>query len=541
MQTEKVKKSVEEIIDTLLKNRNLTAKKQVDEFLNPPHPSTLIPGALGISKRELSKAIKRLKKAIDSGEQIIVYGDYDADGICGTAILWEILDKLGAKSLPYIPKRLEEGYGLSIQGIEKLDPKPSLIITVDNGITTNKAIDYAKKKGIEVIITDHHIPGKKLPKAIAIVHTTELSGSGVAWVLARELSKHRNGLELAAIGTIADVIPLIGANRSLVKYGLRELNKTKRLGLLALFEEARLGKGKIVTWEIGFIIAPRVNATGRLADAMDSLRLLCTKDPIRAEKLAKKLGEENRRRQKLTNETFLHAKTQLSSPYPKLLFVASPSYHEGIVGLVAGNLAREFYRPAVAVSIGKEFSKGSARSIGSFNIIEAIRQCEKFLVDCGGHPMAAGLTVKNTNLEKLKKCLMKIAEKELNEKKLTQVLKIDCELRLSNLTWKLYESIEKFAPFGMGNPKPVFCTRSLRIVDMRTVGNNDKHLKLKLDDPRTKRIEEVPALDGIGFGMGAFASQIKVGDLVDLAYTLEKNVWNEEERLELKIKDIKST
>lgn len=348
-----------------------------------------------------------------------------------------------------------------------------------------------------------------------------------------------NGLELAAIGTIADVIPLIGANRSLVKYGLRELNKTKRLGLLALFEEARLGKGKIVTWEIGFIIAPRVNATGRLADAMDSLRLLCTKDPIRAEKLAKKLGEENRRRQKLTNETFLHAKTQFSSPYSKLLFVASPSYHEGIVGLVAGNLAREFYRPAVAVSIGKEFSKGSARSIGSFNIIEAIRQCEKFLVDCGGHPMAAGLTVKTTNLEKLKKCLMKIAEKELNEKKLTQVLKIDCELRLFNLTWKLYESIEKFAPFGMGNPKPVFCTRSLRIVDMRTVGNNDKHLKLKLDDPRTKRIEEVPALDGIGFGMGAFASQIKVGDLVDLAYTLEKNVWNEEERLELKIKDIR--
>lgn len=538
MQTLRGKRSTEAIIKTLLKNRHLISKKQIDEFLNPSKPKTLTPQSVGIKKREIGKAIRRIKKAIRKSEEIIIYGDYDADGICGTAILWETLNSLGAKVLPYIPKRLEEGYGLSIQGIKNL-PDVKLIITVDNGITANEAIGYAVKNDIDVVITDHHIPGKKLPEALAIVHTTELSGAGVAWALARELSPSSDFLELAAIGTIADVTPLIGANRSLVKNGLKELNKTKRFGLLALFEEAGLEKGKIDTWKVSFVIGPRLNATGRLTDAMDSLRLVCTKDPIRAEKLAKKLGEENRRRQKLTKEIFLHAKGLLPPSCPKLLFVASPSYHKGIVGLVAGNLAEEFYRPAVVVSIGKEFSKGSARSIEGFDIIKAIRKCENFLIDCGGHPMAAGLTVETSNLEKLKRSLIKIAEKELNEEKLTRVLQIDCDLRLSDLTWKLYEVLEKFTPFGIGNPKPIFVTYGLRIVEMRTVGNNDTHLKLKLDDPKTKKIEEVSALDGIGFGMGDLAAKIKVGDLVDIAYTLEKNTWNEEEKLELKIKDMK--
>ncbi len=539
LQTLKDKKSAEEIIKVLLQGRGLKTKKQVDEFLKPSRPKTLTPDFLGIAQNGLIKAAKRIEKAIDLKESVIIYGDYDADGICGTAILWEALNKLGAQCLPYIPKRLKEGYGLSIKGIRNLkDVK--LIITVDNGITANKAVDYAKKKGIDVIITDHHLPSKKLPKASAIVHTTKLSGSGVAWVLARHLG-NESGLELAAIGTIADMVSLIGANRSLVKFGLRKLNKTNRLGLLSLFKEVKLEKGRIEAWVISFIISPRLNASGRLADAMDALRLLCTKDPIRAEKLAKKLGDGNRRRQKLTEKTYLHAKDLILPPHPKLLFVASDSYHEGIIGLVAGNLVKEFYRPAMVISLGQDISKGSARSVEGFNLIKAIRKCEKFLIDCGGHPMAAGLTIKTTNLAKFKKCLTKIVEKELNEKKLTRVLKIDFELRLSDLTWKFYEILEKFTPFGIGNPKPVFCTRNLRIVEKRTVGNNGNHLKIKLDDPQTEKIEKVLAFDGIGFGLGSFAAEVKTGDLVDIAYTLEKNVWNNEETLQLKIRDIKIT
>ena len=550
LQVIKGKQKAGKIIKVLLKNRNLVLKKQIDEFLCPLRPSVLTAAALGISKRELNKAIKRIKKAVDVKEQIIIYGDYDADGICGTAILWEAIDKMGGKSLPYIPKRLKEGYGVSVKGIKKIQKQTSdvkLIITVDNGITANKAIDYAQKKGIEVIITDHHLLAEKLPKALAVVHTTKLSGSGVAWFLAKRLGGEWGGaLELAAMGTIADVMSLTGANKSLVKYGLKRLSKTNRIGLLALFREAGLNRGQIEAWQVGFIITPWLNAAGRLADAMDSLRLLCTRDQVRAKSLAKKLSEGNKKRQRLNGAAFIDAKACFSSPYQKLLFVSSDSYHEGIIGLVAGNLTREFYRPAVVISIGKEFSKGSARSIKGFNVVKAIRRCEKFLVDCGGHPMAAGFTVKTANLEKLKKCLIKIAEKELDEKKLTPVLTIDCELNLSHLTWKLYKDIERFAPFGMANPKPVFCSRGLRIVDMRVVGNNGKHLKIKLDDPQTKKVEKVPAFeetsifDGIGFGMADFASQIKRGDLVDVAYTLEKNVWNNEERLELKIKDIRS-
>lgn len=550
LQVIKGKQKAGKIIKVLLKNRNLVLKKQIDEFLHPLRPSVLTAAALGISKRELNKAIKRIKKAVDVKEQIIIYGDYDADGICGTAILWEAIDKMGGKSLPYIPKRLEEGYGVSVEGIKKIQKQTSdvkLIITVDNGITANKAIDYAQKKGIEVIITDHHLLPEKLPKALAIVHTTKLSGSGVAWFLARILGgEWGSALELAAIGTIADVMSLTGVNKSLVKYGLKRLSKTNRIGFLALFREAGLNRGQIEAWQVSFIITPWLNAAGRLADAMDSLRLLCTRDQVRAKSLAQKLSEENKKRQRLNGAAFIDAKACFSSPYQKLLFVSSSSYHEGIIGLVAGNLTREFYRPAVVISIGKEFSKGSARSIKGFNIVKAIRRCEKFLVDCGGHPMAAGFTVKTANLEKLKKCLIKIAEKELDEKKLTPVLTIDCELNLSHLTWKLYEGIERFAPFGMANPKPVFCSRGLRIVNMRVVGNNGKHLKIKLDDPQTKKVEKVPAFeeisifDGIGFGMADFANQIKRGDLVDVAYALEKNVWNNEERLELKIKDIRS-
>src|SRR3989344_2912910 len=420
------KSKVDEIVKILLKNRGLTNKKEIDRFLNP-RLSGVTAKSVGINKNQLEKTIKRINKAIKKKEEVIVFGDYDVDGISGAAILWETLTEAGAKALPYIPHRLDEGYGLSKIGIDNLllkNPKIKLIITVDNGIVANEAVEYANKKGIDIIITDHHVPPaggtKNLPKAYAIFHTTKLCGAGVAYLLAKEISNFKfqisnkyqspktkiqnNHLELVSLATIADLVPLTGANRTLVKFGIEKLRTTKRPGLLALIKEAEIDKSKIDVFEIGHIIAPRLNAMGRLEYAMDSLRLLCTKDLERAEALAKKLISTNKRRQEMTIETFEHAKSKIKnqsiqqaqdkkSKIKSLIFIAHESYQQGVIGLVAGRLVEEFYRPAIVLSIGEKYSKASARSIKGFNIIEFIRTASDLLVDAGGHPMAAGFTV----------------------------------------------------------------------------------------------------------------------------------------------------
>lgn len=538
-------KGVEEIIQTLLKNRGLTSANQIKEFLNPPNPYTssgraLNPKPLGINPQELSKAAETIKKAISLGEKIIVYGDFDADGICGTAILWETIHRLGGKVLPYIPHRIEEGYGLSQKGIDNLlSSKPSLIITVDHGITAAKAVEYAKKHRIEVIITDHHLPPKNLPQALAIVHTTQLSGAGVAWMLAKELiSEFRvpssEFLDLVAIGTIADLSLLIGPNRTLVKFGLRELNQTQRVGLLALIQEAGLELGKIGVYEVGHILAPRLNATGRITHALDSLRLLCTKNERRAYELAQKLGEVNRERQKLTEETVEHARSVVGeSLKQKLIFISSESYNQGVIGLVAGKLVEEHYLPVIVVSKGKVHSKASARSINGFNIVEVIRECSDILVEAGGHPMAAGFTIETRYLKILKSRLEEIAQRELTEEKLKKVLKIDCEIDLEEINWELYDKISQFSPFGIGNPEPVFLTSGVEIKEVRPVGIDGKHLKLAVS-----RQPLAISFDAIAFGFGSWAAKIEPGDKLDIVYNLLADSWNGQEKLQLKIKDL---
>lgn len=549
LQTLEKRAKAEEVIKLLLANRQLKKKKEIEEFFSPAQPVNLTAPGLGISQREMKRAIRRIKKAIDEQEPIVVYGDYDADGVCATAILWETLHQLGAQVMPFIPLRKEEGYGLSLAGLKRMKKElgpVKLIITVDNGITADKAIQAAKKQKIDVIVTDHHLPGQKKPAALAIIHTTQLAGAGVAWFFSKEISGQEDGhLALAAIGTIADIMPLLGPNRSLVKYGLQSLRRTRRLGLLSLFQATALDKNKLEPWQVSFILAPRLNATGRLTDAMDSLRLLCTRDSARARGLAQKLNAENNRRQRLTEKASWHVQETLREPLSKLLFAASADYHEGVIGLVAGDLVKRFHRPAVVFSLSEKKAKGSARSVEGFNILQAIRGCEKLLVNYGGHPMAAGLTVEREKLAALKKQLTRVVEATIKEEDLRPVLKIDCQLKLFHLTWKLYEQLEKLAPFGMANPRPVFCSRGLRVTRMKVVGNHGRHLKIQLDDPQTPQVEDVlafeeaPAFEGIGFGLGDLAGKIKQGDLVDVAYTLEKNSWQDEEKLELKIKDLR--
>jgi len=551
------KPQIDAIVKIILSNRGLKTKKEIDEFLKPDLKK-ITAVSVGIDKKHLEKTIKRINKAIAKKEEVIVFGDYDVDGISGAAILWETLTEAGAKAMPYIPHRLDEGYGLSKIGIDNLllkNPKIKLIITVDNGIVASKAVEYANKKGIDIIITDHHVPlaggSKNLPKAYAIFHTTKLCGAGVAYLLAQEISNFKfqisnkyqspktkiqnNHLELVSLATIADLVPLTGANRTLVKFGIEKLRTTKRPGLLALIKEAEIDKSKIDVFEIGHIIAPRLNAMGRLEYAMDSLRLLCTKDLERAEVLATKLGSTNKRRQELTIEAFEHAKSKIKNQKSKiksLIFLGDESYQQGVIGLVAGRLVEEFYRPSIVLSVGKKYSKASARSISGFNIIEFIRGASDLLVDAGGHPMAAGFTVETAKLSLLQKKLEQLAEELLDKDKLTRSVRIDCELDLSFIDKKLYDVLQKLAPFGMGNPTPVFLSKNLVVEDMRLVGNDGLHLKLRVQ-------KDGKYFDAIGFGLGDRADEVRIGSKIDLVYTIEENEWNGNNRLQLKIKDLR--
>jgi single-stranded-DNA-specific exonuclease len=541
IKNQKSKIENKKILRILLENRGIKTKKEIEKFLNPKLESVTI-DSVRIDKQQLEKAIARIKLAIKNKEEIAVFGDYDVDGICGTAILWETLNSLGAKIMPYIPHRIEEGYGLSEKGIDNLKltiKNCRLIITVDNGIVANKAVDYANSLGIDVIITDHHVVSNNKPKALAIVHTTKLCGTGVAWMLSREFRENKSHLELVALATVADLVPLTGASRTLLKFGLEELSKTKRVGLLELFKEAGLSGGSIDTYEIGHIIAPRLNAMGRLEYAMDSLRLICTTNRKRAEDLARLLGKTNRERQDLTLQMVMHAKDSIKIQKRELndlLFVVHESYDQGVIGLVAGKLVEEFYRPAIVISKGEKFSKASARSISGFNMIEFIRSVSEFLVDAGGHPMAAGFTVETAKLPQLQKALEKKAGPLLNKDLLTRNLKIDCELPLSAINIELYDKTRKLEPFGMANPQPVFMSKKVEIQDIRTVGKEGSHLKLKL----FQKEQEELIFDGIGFSLGEKAKDLHIGDLISIAYVISPDEWNGQDKLQLTIKDLRN-
>jgi len=524
----------QEIIEILLANRGIKGENEREEFLNPVSPYKLESGDLGINKAHLLKAIQRIKKAINTGEKIIIYGDYDADGVCATAILWETLYNLKAYVMPFIPRR-EEGYGLKVEKIEEFfKAGVRLIITVDQGIVAVPQIEHAKKLGIDVIVTDHHLPGKKKPRAFAIIHTVKLSGAGISWFLAKNLGEC--GLDLATIGTVSDLMPLLGANRCLVFHGLPEVRKTERIGLQALYKVAGITPENIGVYEIGFLIGPRLNAAGRLEDPMDSLRLVCTRDRERAKNLAEALNQKNRLRQEMMEQTFIHAKDLWLKEDGKslLIFVGHESYHEGIIGLAAGKLTEEFSRPAIVVAKGERYSRASARSINGFSIIEAVRACSDILGDHGGHSMAAGFSFETVKFEEIKTRFLKFAQEKLNKESLSPVIKIDLEMDLEHINFSLFNDLRKLEPFGLGNPEPVFLSRNLTLLDARLVGSDGRHLKLRVSSPSSRLVFEA-----IGFGMGDFFKELSPGGKIDLVYSLTIDQWNQEKRLQLKVKDLR--
>jgi single-stranded-DNA-specific exonuclease len=582
----------EDIVSQLLYNRNLKDKNAIANFFNPPTPEVIVaqyPNYLSkIDLNEVEKAIGLIKNAIDGGRPIIIHGDYDVDGICGTAILYQTLKELGANVTPFIPDRFTEGYGLSISSIDKIQSLKfkvqnyegsPLLITTDCGISAVDEVKYAKSLGFTVIITDHHAKrgnshaerdithkGESLPEADAIVWTDELAGAGVAYLLASRLAKKfkiQNSkfkidsgfLDLVALATIADVQPLTGVNRSLVKYGLEELNRAgggsdptlgsdpgpgTRVGLKELIKVSGLENKKIGTYEVSWMLGPRLNASGRLQNAMDSLKLLITDDPAEAQNLAAQLNHINQERQQITQQTLDEARSQITQ-IEKILVLQKETWHEGVIGLVAGKIKEEFYRPAVVIAKGEKISRGSARSVEGFNIVKMLRQTEEFLIDAGGHQMAAGFTIETAQIPQFQEKLLAVAGEQLSDEALTPVINIDTEVSLSQLDWNLLNNLKKFEPFGVGNPKPTFLTQSVRILNIRTVGNNGNHLKLTIRDIGDITGQPLPHLPCIGFGFGEWAEKLSPGDLVDIVYNLEEDTWNGERYLQLKLKDLRKS
>ncbi len=512
---------------------------------------------------DVTPAAERLVRAIEQGETICVYGDFDADGVAATALLVSALQAAGGRVGPYIPDRVDEGYGLNLDALTAIAEKAQVLVTVDCGIRSVAEVAHARHLGMDVIVTDHHSIGPVLPPALAVINPRRrdgaatfdrLAGVGVAYRLAQAVLRlcaergigvdveqaaalEQDLLDYVALGTVADMMPLLGENRSLVRRGLARLNMAQRPGLAALMEQADLRPGTVDTTAISFRLGPRINAAGRLAHAKLAYRLLRTNDPTDAYLLATELESLNVQRRNLTEKAQIEAEVQLApllEADAAMLFVHSPNLPSGIVGLVAGKLAERYYRPAVVVEEGPEESRGSARSIAEFDISAALDGVSHFLVRHGGHSRAAGFTVKTRDLPALEQALGALADASLVDRDdLRPTLWIDVEAQLSELNWGLRDQFARLEPTGYGNPAPVIWSRNVRVRDVRVVGGG-KHLKLIVDSgPAT------PVLDVIAFGHGAWAGSLQADTRLDLVYYLEANEWNGRQALQLNVQDMR--
>ena len=528
----------------LLYNRGIRDRGQASAFLSGEGAGWHDPFALP----DMERAVQRLERALRGREQVVVYGDFDADGITGTALLVQGLASLGIDAHPYIPHRDSEGYGLNIPALEALHTAGAgLVISVDCGTSSVEEIAHARALGLDVVVVDHHAIPPQLPPAVALInpHREEsaypfsgLSGVGVAFKLLQalrlDLGEKTEGLQehldLVAIGTVADIAPLQDENRRLVQQGLRVIRSGARLGLRALAERVGLDLRAADASHIGYTIAPRLNAMGRLEHAMASYRLLVTEDPAEAAGLAEQLDATNRERQRLTQEALARAREALEKEplHSPLVMVEGDEYPEGVVGLVASRLAEERYRPAVVIATGPGESRGSARSIPGFSIVAALGECRDLFVRYGGHAQAAGFTIENTRLPELRQRLSAIAARELDVESLRRTLWIDAAVALHALPGPTMSFIQQLGPFGAENPEPLFLSRDLRVLEARAIGVTGDHLELKLRDGRA-------AWRAMGFGMGGRLQEI--AERVDIVYTVGVNRWNGQDLLQLRLQD----
>jgi len=533
------------LIQHILYHRGVRSEDEAARFLflepRPEHDPRLLPGVEG--------AVERLSAAISGGEGIAVFGDFDVDGVTAAALLTEALGELGARVITYIPNRFGEGYGLNVGAITSLRERgASLLLAADCGTSSVEEVEHARRLGMDVIILDHHTIPPELPSAVALVNPKllpeagqdspyrELAAVGVSYkamaALYQALGRPwqpQGFLDLVAIGTVADLAPLVGENRYLVKKGLAAIARAERPGLRALIAAAGVRSQGVDSEAIAYALSPRLNAAGRLAHAELSLRLLLTQDDGEADQVARELNALNQERQRQTEQALATAAELLTAEDAQapLIFIDHPDISEGIVGLVASRLVDERYRPAIVCQRGESESRGSCRSIPEFDIMDALGRQAHLLVRHGGHPRAAGFTVANDNLPALKKGLLEQAASELAGAELSPALAIDAELPLGRLRGEDIRWLQRFQPHGQGNPEPTFLSHGVSVAETRLLGNNGQHLRLKLKDgPVTW-----PA---IAFGMGERA--VEAGQRVDVVYSLA-NERRGDDALELRIKD----
>lgn len=493
---------------------------------------------------DIAKAVARILRAVFNRELIAIYGDFDADGVTATAVLTEGLSQLGGRVFAYVPHR-QEGHGLNCSALEEVRLQgASLVITVDCGTGDYHEAEEARAKGLDLIITDHHRPTSRLPPALAVVNpqredssypARELAGVGVAFKLLQALYEATGRespdelLDLVALGTVADLVPLIGENRYLVKKGLEVLNRSHRPGIQELKKCA--GVGRVDTQAISHLLAPRLNAAGRIAHASEAYALLVATSTSEASELAAKLERTNAERRSLIEKVLEAAERKLRpSLRAPILIVGDENFPAGINGLVASKLVEKFYRPAVVLELGKDISRGSCRSIPEFDVLAALSECRELLIRFGGHAQAAGFVLPTSNVELLGERLTKIALRELGGLDLRPTIPIDVEIPLSSLNGDVFRLLERLEPFGPGNPAPTFLSRGVTVVDCQRIGENGEHLKLKLKEGEL-------VWEAIGFGLGSLSEQVTSS--VDIVYNLGVDDRGGERLLRLEILDFR--
>lgn len=550
---------INHVILQLLNNRGIKTQEQIDEFLKPDYGQDIHSPFLF---RDMKKVVKRIFKAIEKKEKITVYGDYDVDGVTSSVLLSKTLKELGAKVNVYIPHRETEGYGMNPDSIKYISSKKTnLIITVDCGSANAEEVKLAKKQGVDVIVTDHHEEPLKTPEAIGIINPKfkdsgypfrDLAGVGVVFKLVQALvyedskttKKLKPGyekwhLDLVALGTVCDSMPLIGENRTLVYYGLIVLNKTRNEGLGLLAQKAGIWHeetGKLVNAEnLGFVLGPRINSAGRLDHANVAFKLLNSSNQEEIDELSSELSLSNTKRQKLTEKVINSILESEMDEKDSIIIHYAPDIVLGIVGLVAGKICDRFYKPTIIITKLPDRIAGSGRSFAEFDLMEGLKKFDKFFIRYGGHAQACGFVLKDQEaLEDFTKKFKEYANKKLAKKKLVPKIKVDAVIELNDVCWELIEELERFEPLGQANWRPVFIIKGLYLDEIRVVGKQMNHLKLKFFDKEINK-----TIKAIGFKLGDEINKLKYQDKVDVAFYLQVNQWNGTKNIEFEVIDIK--
>ncbi len=549
--------NVSPLLAHLLLNRNILTTEEARTFLSCSLSSLYDPFLL----KDMEKAVDRIESAIENRQLILIYGDYDVDGLTATALLFLTLKEHGARLAYYIPDRLKEGYGLNVEALKGAHKNGvGLVISVDCGITSIEEVDYLKKQRMDCIILDHHQPLKDvLPDAHAIINPLQLgcdypykglTSVGLTFKLAqalkkklkdehiREITTSEEHLDLVALGTISDVAPLTGENRILIKHGLKYLVATRKKGLRSLIEVAGIGrKRQFYTDTVGFILGPRINASGRVSSALQALRLLLTEDEREAKLLAEGLDKENRNRQSveeaILKEAMLKVERDINFKSHKVIVISSDKWHPGVIGIVASRIVERFYRPTILIAFNENLGRGSGRSIKNFHLFDALTKCKEHLAEYGGHEYAAGITVFKEKLESFRERLNSIATETLKPLDLIPRLEIDAEVLLSDITLKLIKELELLEPFGVGNPKPVFTVRNLSLRSRPKIINS-KMLTIWVTDGQL-------TYEAVGFKRALdFKLEFTSGKF-SIAFSPSVNDWQGQEEIQLQLKDLKAS